>query len=178
MTNPADKRSAPLDLDAIKARVLEYIRLVGMGYTERFEVQAERFYCETGLIAPGKSVPLEMRQDESERAREWAAFQLRDREQYQQDLTALLEEVARLRAEIGRGAAHPPQAWQPIETAPKDGTRLLLARTQVLSGELIVVSGSWNSGGSMHMPHWMTPVLGFQPTHWMPLPAPPEGERT
>jgi hypothetical protein len=99
-----------LDLDAIKARVLEYIRLVGVSYTERFEVQAERFYCETGLMAPGRSVPLEMRQDESERARAWAAFQLRDREQYQQDLTALLEEVSRLRAEIGRGAAPPPQA--------------------------------------------------------------------
>lgn len=67
-------------------------------------------------------------------------------------------------------------AWQPIETAPKDGTWLLLARKQVMSGQLIVVSGSWNSGGAMHMPHWMSAVLGFQPTHWMPMPpllAPP-----
>lgn len=66
-----------------------------------------------------------------------------------------------------------PPLWQPMETAPKDGTRILLARKQVMSGELIVVSGSWNSGGSMNMPYWMTPVLAFQPTHWMPLPSPP-----
>jgi hypothetical protein len=94
------------------------------------------------------------------------------------EIDALTSENTRLRAEIGRGAAPPPQAWQSIDTAPKDGTWVLLARRQVLSGELIVVSGSWNSGGSMHMPHWMTPVLGFKPTHWMALPAPPEGERT
>jgi len=69
-------------------------------------------------------------------------------------------------------------SWQPIETAPKDGTQLLLARRQLLSGELIAVSGSWNSGGAMHMPHWMTPVMGFQPTHWMPLPSPPASPQT
>lgn len=67
--------------------------------------------------------------------------------------------------------------WQPIETAPKDGTSLLLARKH-MSGELIVVSGSWNSGGAMHMPHWMSPVLGFQPTHWMPLPDDHPTEKT
>jgi len=60
--------------------------------------------------------------------------------------------------------------WQPIETAPKDG-----------SGFLAVVEGfiytccwhrtrlCWVDGG----PAYMTIASDEQPTHWMPLPAPP-----
>lgn len=58
--------------------------------------------------------------------------------------------------------------WHPIATAPKDGTELLLLRDRR------IVSGSWNSGGALHMPHWMGGI--FDPTHWMPLPPPPEVE--
>jgi hypothetical protein len=56
--------------------------------------------------------------------------------------------------------------WHPIETAPKDGTEVLLWKDRR------IVGGSWNSGGAMHMPHWMGGI--FDPTHWMPLPAPPQ----
>ncbi len=58
--------------------------------------------------------------------------------------------------------------WQPIETAPKDGTVVLLLKDRR------IVNGSWNSGGAMHMPHWMGGI--FDPTHWMmqpSLPSPP-----
>jgi hypothetical protein len=64
--------------------------------------------------------------------------------------------------------------WQPIETAPKDGTRLFL-----WSPDLGYHAGHWENA------QWKT-LTGFNaggPTHWMPLPerpapaAPePEGE--
>jgi hypothetical protein len=60
--------------------------------------------------------------------------------------------------------------WRPIASAPKDGTRVLLWK----EGKSIV-EGSWNSGGSMHMPHWSTPSGLFDPTLWHPLPPLPKG---
>lgn len=56
--------------------------------------------------------------------------------------------------------------WRPIETAPKDGTQILLL------GDRSVVNGSWNRGSAFFSPHWMGGI--HEPTHWMPLPAPPE----
>lgn len=54
--------------------------------------------------------------------------------------------------------------WQPIESAPKDGTRVLvwdgeewLARWQAYNG------GYWDADE----------YISENPTHWMPLPAPP-----
>jgi len=58
--------------------------------------------------------------------------------------------------------------WQPIETAPKDGTSILVWK----QGEA-VVQGWWNRGGAFNMPHWSTPSNLFDPTHWMPLLQPP-----
>ena len=59
--------------------------------------------------------------------------------------------------------------WQPIDTAPKDGTEVLLlvprrpGRTQVCQGSNITGNQWWSS--------WVGVV---RPTHWMPLPdAPP-----
>lgn len=61
--------------------------------------------------------------------------------------------------------------WQPIETAPKDGSSVL-----VYEGfEPIVTEGWWDAedemwrpSGSRNYPFW------HQPTHWQPLPDPPE----
>lgn len=60
--------------------------------------------------------------------------------------------------------------WQPISTAPKDGTTVLLfaakARYRVVAGKWVERWSQWQSQpGSWQM----------SPTHWMPLPAPPEG---
>lgn len=68
--------------------------------------------------------------------------------------------------------------WKPIETAPKDGTRILLFQR----GK--VVCGSWDEQplNSKPKPFWshdrirvfgVTDARENPPTHWMPLPPPP-----
>lgn len=57
--------------------------------------------------------------------------------------------------------------WQPIETAPKDGTEILVFD----DGAYIVtpwIEGDDQSGW------WDNGFMDPPPTHWMPLPAPPE----
>ena len=69
--------------------------------------------------------------------------------------------------------------WQPIETAPKDGTGVLLYRNMPFSsGEVYeVVSVYW----AEWLENWracgteeVVDQYGEPFTHWMPLPAPPE----
>jgi hypothetical protein len=61
-------------------------------------------------------------------------------------------------------------AWQPIETAPKDGTRILVCQRMV-RGEMVFrsvrITHWWFSFGRWNMTRGT-------PTHWMPLPDPPE----
>ncbi len=89
--------------------------------------------------------------------------------------------------------------WQPIETAPKDGTLILLyAGAQMYDGKptdprltcgywLVLEHGDYlgDCGGECRCPeyddppdpYWYSEDGGFTtenpPTHWMPLPAPP-----
>jgi hypothetical protein len=64
--------------------------------------------------------------------------------------------------------------WQKIETAPKDGVYVLVARAGQWVGE-----ARWTEGGGWREPNndW-TDSWGqeLHPTHWMPLPAPPTAE--
>jgi hypothetical protein len=63
--------------------------------------------------------------------------------------------------------------WQPIETAPKDGTRLLLchATSAMHANALPVLTGHW----SLLSDCWFSTITDdrVNPTHWMPLPAAP-----
>lgn len=62
--------------------------------------------------------------------------------------------------------------WQPIETAPQDGTRILLCDDRCKPFPTLLgrwCHGAWwsdatNSGAS---------IVWSDATHWMPLPAPP-----
>jgi hypothetical protein len=69
--------------------------------------------------------------------------------------------------------------WRPIETAPKDGTRILLG----CSGMVIIGSWSEEKYARRSRPYWtndaehwrgVLSTRGNQPKYWMPLPMLPE----
>jgi hypothetical protein len=63
--------------------------------------------------------------------------------------------------------AHPEPGWQPIESAPKDGTEIL-GYTPGFGGIVEVVK--WNENDSI----WeYAGEYSMAATHWMPLPLPP-----
>lgn len=92
----------------------------------------------------------------------------------------------RAAAEVVRGASAQPQAagWRPIETAPRDGTRIMV------SNGIGVWFAEWHqfaSSGFRFADPWRSMMLNHDhiehphrykaPTHWQPLPEPPkEGE--
>ncbi len=72
--------------------------------------------------------------------------------------------------------------WQPIETAPRDGSKVILGHP-----EHKAVIGVWHQGYSWESlfpdgnpvfywakDHEDTSGFDFEPTHWMPLPDPPK----
>lgn len=69
-----------------------------------------------------------------------------------------------IRAKLGEFAG-----WQPIETAPKDGTSVIVfGPTDAVQYDGGICVASWTQGG------WGTPEY-YQPTpaYWQPLPEPP-----
>lgn len=72
--------------------------------------------------------------------------------------------------------------WQPIETAPKDGTRVLTYNltpivnedTGVTEMEGAISVSYFLLGTWMEYPARPGFVRGQKHTHWMPLPEPPE----
>lgn len=62
--------------------------------------------------------------------------------------------------------------WQPIETAPKDGSTVLTFR--LFNGAPQIADAKWFSdAGEWGQRSWRYPSEGG-PTHWMPLPATPQ----
>lgn len=72
--------------------------------------------------------------------------------------------------------------WQPIETAPKDGTVVLLFVPESTDTDGVRVGffsywaayGDWY--GDESASHSLSNLYG-KPTHWMPLPAPPTSQQ-
>jgi hypothetical protein len=63
--------------------------------------------------------------------------------------------------------------WQPIETAPKDGTTIFGANVRLAQRGLV----HFNAQGEWEMVNGLTNMpmgVGFYPTHWMPEPEPPK----
>ena len=86
-----------------------------------------------------------------------------------QSLDLLREENERLRKDAER------IEWQPIETAPKDGTDIL-----VMTGETmhvvrwINIHGDFDYWAVDDNKHGPFTLRGKAPTHWMPLPETPK----
>lgn len=104
---------------------------------------------------------------------------------------------------VGQGKASDAEDWQPIETAPKDGTVVMLfADATVFEGKPVgqrVTMGQWeewvNTASEYHGTtgeylgqseqdggaSWISWDGGFTeenpPSHWQPLPAPPDAAR-
>lgn len=66
-----------------------------------------------------------------------------------------------------RAAARARDDWQPIETAPKDGTRVLVWHPYWNAAS----TAQWY-GTDWRIVYDLKPFVS-QPTHWRPLPAPP-----
>ena len=69
--------------------------------------------------------------------------------------------------------------WQPIETAPKDGTLILAAHKRPAFQIQKMTVIYWDCGApSLNVDgRWRTSmhdIIGDRFTHWMPLPKPPE----
>jgi hypothetical protein len=80
------------EAEALRERLRHQLTRSEMSYTELFEDSAERFYRKTGLMAPGKSVPLEMWTSDNEERRNasWAEWQAAQKAEWQADLRAAL----------------------------------------------------------------------------------------
>lgn len=83
----------------------------------------------------------------------------------------------------------PDDGWRPIETAPKDGTQILVACPKavgVVAWEWVIQSKGlgwwrWQAGPveAAYGDYDPSPIAGKddlsgEPTHWRPLPPPPE----
>ena len=66
--------------------------------------------------------------------------------------------------------------WQPIETAPKDGTWILAGEfgNPDFVGDYYAASWSGDEDGCWCANCGQYVTQEPEPTHWMPLPAPPE----
>lgn len=63
--------------------------------------------------------------------------------------------------------------WQPIDTAPKDGTPALFCVWNDETQDVLpITSGFWSRLSN----RWFSEISGhgIKPTHWMPLPSPPK----
>ncbi|MQX90270.1 hypothetical protein [Sinorhizobium meliloti] len=82
--------------------------------------------------------------------------------------------LPRLAADALSDAIAVERAWQPIKTAPKDWTDVLLFVPNLDSDWRNVCEGYYDAENEV----WENPMFGaVDPTRWQPLPAPPETER-
>ena len=84
------------------------------------------------------------------------------------------EDLRLLQAAIAKATTPTPSPamgeWQPIASAPKDGEAFLAGRwaNGFLADQFFFRGISWWEDGAFHE------VAGHAPTHWQPLPEPPD----
>ena len=77
-------------------------------------------------------------------------------------LTQILARIRKLESQA---------TWQPIETAPKDGTRVLLADSSVAADGYFDYLLNKGNGS------WVWPYVKREPTHWKSMPEFPKQEK-
>lgn len=65
--------------------------------------------------------------------------------------------------------------WQPIETAPRDGSYLWLHESNGTTWRGRWLYEKWTFGVTSN-DHEFCVFVNLNPTHWMPLPKPPEAQ--
>jgi hypothetical protein len=88
------------------------------------------------------------------------------------DYWKLFEEVVRLKAEVERMTK--AVKWQPISTAPKDGTDILIAYRDGYFGCMSVALTCWGETSWRHL--FSNEYITDTPTCWMPIPLAPANE--
>jgi len=85
-------------------------------------------------------------------------------------LVSAIAEIRKLRAELAASREREARMqWQPIETAPTDGARILLCG----KGGKIADGYYGQPDGFANPKRFVWPYIHAYPTHWMPLQAPP-----
>lgn len=86
----------------------------------------------------------------------------------------LLEAADRLTALSSGNEVAKVVGWQPIETAPKDGTPIIAVRDEWVRAR--EVAWYWDARSPDEPAAFRPKYSGGQPSHWMPLPAPPASD--
>lgn len=67
-------------------------------------------------------------------------------------------------------------SWQPISTAPRDGTAVLIAEADGNVTACYWSTSVWADGGAWISELSRSDTVHYHPTHWMPIPPPPKDE--
>ena len=88
-------------------------------------------------------------------------------------LQLLLAEITELRRDAALVKAERERAWQPIETAPRDGTLVILSGAgRVTAGAWYEWEGTEDVEGGANWSDWYGGFTDEHPaTQWMPLPS-------
>ncbi len=97
-----------------------------------------------------------------------------ERELFPPEMKPALDRLCDGLMQLAKEEAACDDDWQPIETAPKDGTRILVYRPGKHNHPAVGVD-FWQVGHAPYDVWWHSPSNG-QPTHWMSLPPPPKGD--
>lgn len=70
--------------------------------------------------------------------------------------------------------------WKPIETAPKDGSNILVHDPRFMhyasACDAVALPAFWGGAVYKTVPKWLSAIdheMEYQPTHWMPMPEAP-----
>jgi len=64
--------------------------------------------------------------------------------------------------------------WQSIETAPRDGSEVLLHYKNFCGAKNLIVTGHWDDTQGPDNATWEHSCGSGDADHWMPLPEPPK----